>query len=70
MRDTMTERDSLLFDHSLPEKKENLQENEVFGLTYDFDDSDRLETDVNFILQNIIDALQNIDERLQEVENQ
>lgn len=64
-----SERDSLIFDHTLPENKEKLEENEVYGLTYDFDDDHRLETDVNFILQNIIVALQNLDQRLQQVEN-
>lgn len=62
----MTERNNLILDHSLEDHRDQLRESEVEATSSL--DMDYVSTDLNQILQTLIRSIQNLDERLQEVE--
>jgi len=65
---TMTERDNLTFDHTLAGYRDDLRESEVDAT--DSLEADRISGDLNHILQNLIKAVENLDERVEELENE
>lgn len=63
----MADREDMLFDHTLENNKKSLENAEIRPSKVT---NERISSDLNFTLQHLIMAVQNLDDRIQELEEE